>query len=278
MTSAPERPDLSAALTSTDVLLDPVAATRVVAGAAGLRLLAPDGAVLGLARDEPDGTPAGAGHELSQPVAEALRDRAAQRRTRAWGSGRVMLSIDDPVVLTTVHELVQHAGGRPVHPLPVGPSGQLIAAEGDVVVLARLRTTGPPDDAWDQDSLIHLPRVRAHREGDQVHVLPLAVGEPGDVTVRSVCSRRLAASPDREALARSWVAKDSEPLPLPALAAQRVAHLLLEQVDLITGRAETSADNRARALARRTQESLDLASLRKARHSVLPVPAVAPLP
>lgn len=275
MSSAPGDLGPTSAAPWPGVVLDPIAATRVVPIAAGLRLLAPDGAVLGLAEQQVGTarmTPSGG---ISQPVAEALRARAHHRRAQAWEQGRVLLSIDDAEVRSTVHQLLEHAGGRPVDLLPAGVD--LAAADGDVVVLARLRATGPPEDAWDRGPLAHLPRVRAHREGDQVHILPLALGSSDDVTVRCVCSRRLAASTDREALASSWALKAAQ-LPLPVLAAQRVAHLLLEQVDLLTVRAPTPADIQARALARRTLLSVDLSSLRTARRSVLPVPAVAPHP
>lgn len=284
MSSTVERPGRSASVAPADEVLDPAAATRVVTRPEGLRLVAPDGAVLMLAAPESGLTSPDTAQELSRRAIQALGRRASQRRTQAWAEGRVLLSIDDDAVRTHLHDLLQYAGAESLLMTPVDPPSEqgppapaVDPVHGDVLVLARLRSTGPPEDGWDGGRLARLPRVRAHREGDRVLVLPAASGEPDDVTVASVRSRRLAASADRGVLADSW-SLNPKPLPLPQVAALRVAHLLMERVDLLAGHATTPADTRARAVARRTQVSLDLASLRTARHSVLSVPAPASLP
>lgn len=167
------------------------------------------------------------------------------------------------------------------------PLTRFVRAEGGEVRLAERLTDLPgqaspdvvvwcldspvPQGLWDEAD--GLPAkgtgwLRCHREGTTAWLEPLAAA-PGDVTSSDVRLRRLAATPAHRELAAYWAGSctgDSGPAHTAASAALTACLLT---ADLIAWAAGRGGSRRLRRV--------DLRDLTVDEHTVLPVPAVAPL-
>ncbi|MGZ3103399.1 hypothetical protein [Streptomyces sp. H72] len=138
---------------------------------------------------------------------------------------------------------------------------------------------GPaPDGLWDTADTLPdhgVAWLRCHREGWQAYVEPVAAA-PSDVTSGHVRSRRLAATPAHRELAAYWSGPRTSgaPVRLTPPAATLLAVLLADDLH----RWATGAPGTVGLPARRRLRRVDLRTLAVTEHSVLPVPAVAPMP
>ncbi|MEV4683507.1 hypothetical protein [Streptomyces kurssanovii] len=128
-----------------------------------------------------------------------------------------------------------------------------------------------PHGLWDEAD--RLPArgagwLRCHREGTTAWLEPLAAA-PGDVTSADVRLRRLAATPAHRELAAYWAAScthDTGPAHTAASAALTACLLTADLIAWASGRGGS-----------RRLRRVDLRDLTVDEHTVLPVPAVAPL-
>jgi hypothetical protein len=181
-------------------------------------------------------------------------------------AGRTVVLLGARVLTEPLTRFVRDEGGEVRHAEPDGLGGT-----GPSTAVVWCLDSPVPEGLWDEAD--RLPAhgtgwLRCHREGATAWIEPLATAT-GDVTSADVRLRRLAATPAHRELAAYWAGSrtdDTGPAHTAASAALTASLLTADLIAWARGRTG------ARALRR-----LDLRDLTVTEHSVLPVPAVAPL-
>jgi hypothetical protein len=187
--------------------------------------------------------------------------------TRGPLAGRTVAVLGDDVLTEPLTRFVRAEGGevRRAKRLTDLPDEQ----SPDVVVWCL--DSPVPQGLWDEAD--RLPAdgtgwLRCHREGTTAWLEPLAAA-PGDVTSADVRLRRLAATPAHRELAAYWAGSCTDDTGQAHTAASAALTACLLTADLIAWAAGRGGARRLRRV--------DLRDLTVDEHTVLPVPAVAPL-
>lgn len=188
-------------------------------------LRAPDGHFLRL-HQVPDGRDRALRRYLAR-VDEVVAERERAAAARRWPVGRRRI---DVLGRDRLSRLIAAELRR---------SGAELCADGaDLVVDVR-------DSAFAPDTRPHsaTPVLRGHREGDQLHLLPLVL-DGSEATPDQVRRRRLAAAPAAPELA-AWLATPVRTRPMrPAMRAVAVARCLTVLADWAAGAPEVAAHRR----------------------------------
>jgi hypothetical protein len=182
-------------------------------------------------------------------------------------AGRTVVVLGDDVLTEPLTRFVQAEGGEVRHATRLTDQSEETPPDAVVWCLDSPAPHGLWDDA-DRLPARGVGWLRCHREGATAWLEPLAAAL-GDVTSADVRLRRLAATPAHRELAAYWAGSCTDDTGPAHTAASAALTACLLTADLIAWAAGRGGSRRLRRV--------DLRDLTVDEHTVLPVPAVAPL-
>ncbi|MGN9789580.1 hypothetical protein ACTMTU_00510 [Streptomyces sp. OZ13] len=188
-------------------------------------------------------------------------------RVRGPLAGHTVVVLGDDVLTEPLTRFVRAEGGEVRHATRLTD----LPDEASPRAVVWCLDSPAPHGLWDEADRLPARGVgwlRCHREGTTAWLEPLAAG-PGDVTSADVRLRRLAATPAHRELAAYWAGSCTDDTGPAHTAASAALTASLLTADLIAWAAGRGGSRRLRRV--------DLRDLTVHEHTVLPVPAVAPL-